>query len=283
MDQARRKQILQKTAGLFGPSDAVVSAQKNFAAGGTLDQRMVNDQGGSLPASTTLSDRIKLWHEYGGEQRAPWKKYERVSAMYEPPASTGYSLADKGLESLRRNQGRPFDLVHPGENRAPKAGSLDCSGFARTVVGQPGGTDWIVNDAKGAHTKFRQIPHNNMQPGDYLVFPGTTSKDADGKPHKAFGHVGMYAGNGKIIDQSSSGHGTRFRTPPLEFATNPTIVARPNMPNRRIGPGFDPAALKRVEFPESQLPSEETIAAYSGAPQEKSRFQRFKDWAVSRM
>lgn len=283
MQQGRRERILQKTAGLLGPSDAVVGAQKNFAAGGTIDQRMVNDQGGSLPTSTTLADRVKLWHEYGGEQRAPWKKVELVSAMFEPPATTGYSLGDKGLAALRKHKDAPFDLPHAEECRAAKGGSLDCSGFARKVVGQPGGTDWIVNDAKGARSKFRRVPHNDIQPGDYMVYPGTNSVDAAGKKSHAYGHVAMYAGDGKIIDSSRSGHGVRYRTPPLDFTDPKTIIARPNMANRRTGPGVTQASLKRVEFPESQLPTEEAIAAHSGVRPPKSRYQQFKDWAVSRM
>lgn len=277
MDQVRRRQILQKTAELFGPSDAVVGARKNFAAGGTLDQQIVNDSGGSLPTATTLQDRVRLWHAAGGEQRVPWRKYERVSAMYEPPASTGFSRGDKGLAALQTYKDAPFDLVH-GEKRAPKAGSLDCSGFVRKIEGQPGGTDWIVNDAKSKHSKFREIPHRDLQAGDYIVYPGTNSVDAAGKRTHASGHVAMYGGQGKIIDQSSSGHGANFRAPPLDFAEEKTIAVRSNKGNRPVGPAFDASQLRKRQFSESELPPESQLLA---PPTQRPWHQRAKNWLLA--
>ena len=279
MDQARRSRILQKTAGLFGPSDAVVGAQKNFAAGGTLDQQIVNDSGGSLPTATTLQDRVRLWNAAGGEQRVPWRKYDKVSTMYEPPASTGFSRGDQGLAALQKYKNAPFDLVH-GEKRCAKPGSLDCSGFVRKIEGQSGGTDWIVNDAKSKRSKFREISHRDLQAGDYLVYPGTDSVDAAGKKTHASGHVAMYGGQGKIIDQSSSGHGANFRAPPLDFAVGKTIAVRSNRGNRPIGPAFDASQLRKRQFSEAELPPENQILATPTQP--APWHQRAKNWLIAR-
>jgi cell wall-associated NlpC family hydrolase len=86
--------------------------------------------------------------------------------------------------------------IHPCP--AAKTRGLDCSGFTRWVYRLAFGDDVLGNGNTDDHIRrLRQV--DVAQPGD-LVFYGTARKTH---------HVGVYVGNGKMIDAFATG--TRIR------------------------------------------------------------------------
>ena len=96
------------------------------------------------------------------------------------------------LEEAGKYVGSPYQLG----GRTVKG--IDCSGLVMAVYNKAGldvskhSVSWQGRNIPGARTSV-----NNLQPGDLVVWKDDT-------------HIAIYAGNGMIIDSSSSG-GTRYR------------------------------------------------------------------------
>jgi cell wall-associated NlpC family hydrolase len=113
-------------------------------------------------------------------------------AVYQPPSSS----AAKGRAALayaRRQLGKPYQWGAEGPNR------FDCSGLVlaawRTVgVSMP-------RTARQQYAQGHKISRSQLRAGD-LVFFYTQ------RPH----HVGMYVGNGRIIDAPRPGKTVRYTT-----------------------------------------------------------------------
>lgn len=84
---------------------------------------------------------------------------------------------------------------------------FDCSGFAQYLYGHAG--------VKIPRTTYEQwlapnghpVGKGQLLPGDLVFFKGSDSKTVNGKLLP--GHVGIYIGNGKIIDAYGTGSGVR--------------------------------------------------------------------------
>ena len=75
--------------------------------------------------------------------------------------------------------------------------SFDCSGFVYWCLNQAGvKQSYMTSIAWRSCTKYQRITSmNSIKRGDVLVFKGKSM---------ATGHVGIYLGNGRMIDASSS-------------------------------------------------------------------------------
>lgn len=233
MRQERRVRILEKLAfdwPFQWSRDAdkarvqrtVDSARRNYEAGGTVEQRQINDSAGSFPANLTLKDRLKDWTTRQVGPKQPWTPGTAGPApIFQPPQDLGNPRANRALQLLRQN---PMTGFGP-----PAKGYTDCSTFACNVAQAPHmTTDYIYSDARGKKKSWIEIPHWKMRPGDFLVYP---SHEENGD--RDYGHIAMYAGAGRVIDSSASGSGVRYRQVPPAFYTRaeagdafPPIVVR---------------------------------------------------------
>jgi cell wall-associated NlpC family hydrolase len=99
------------------------------------------------------------------------------------------------LGLARQYIGTPY--VWGGES--PKG--FDCSGFAQYLYGKAG-----IRIPRTTYTQWqagRSVPQGQLQPGDLVFFRGSDSKG--GLP----GHVGVYIGNGMMIDAPHTGASVR--------------------------------------------------------------------------
>jgi cell wall-associated NlpC family hydrolase len=86
--------------------------------------------------------------------------------------------------------------------RSPRG--FDCSGFAEYLYGKVG-----ISIPRTTYTQWtarngRAVKKSQLQPGDLVFFRGSDSKG--GLP----GHVGVYIGNGKMIDAPHTGADVRI-------------------------------------------------------------------------
>lgn len=89
-----------------------------------------------------------------------------------------------------------------GADSITTAGGVgDCSSFTQFVFGQNGVQLPRTAEAQYNSSKGTKISKNNLQAGDMVFFQGTYKS--------GISHVGIYAGNGKFIHNSSSG-GTKI-------------------------------------------------------------------------
>jgi cell wall-associated NlpC family hydrolase len=109
------------------------------------------------------------------------------------------STAARAIVGLARQYiGTPYQWG--GES--PKG--FDCSGFAQFLYGKSG-----IRIPRTTYTQWQAghaVPHGQLQPGDLVFFRGSDSKG--GLP----GHVGVYIGNGKMIDAPHTGSSVRIES-----------------------------------------------------------------------
>lgn len=214
MHQERKDRILEKLA-FDWPWDAekarvqrtINSARKNYEAGGTLEQKQVNDNAPTIPGNITLLDRLRDWTGRQPGVAQPWSAGSRDPApIFEAPADLGNPRANRALELLRQNTMTGFG--------PPGKGYTDCSTFACNVASAPDmTTDRIYQDARGKRKNWTEIPHQQMMPGDFLLYPSHVDQGGQ----RDYGHIAMYAGSGRVIDASASGSGVRYRQVPSAF------------------------------------------------------------------
>ncbi|WP_283679435.1 C40 family peptidase [Lentilactobacillus sp. Marseille-Q4993] len=106
------------------------------------------------------------------------KSVKNTDATY----SQMYSVAKSKL-------GKPYSWGAVGPN------SFDCSGFTSYVY-KKGANVSISRTAQAQYNTSKHVSYKNIQKGD-LVFFGSSSA--------SISHVGMYIGNGKMIDAQNSG------------------------------------------------------------------------------
>lgn len=275
MKQARKDQILAKLAepaidnSFPWPWEAerarvqrevqrtVANARRNFQAGGTVEQRQVNDDVGTIPANLTLKDRLKEWTTRQPKVEQPWSPGQGVAPIFSPPANLGNPRANRGLEVLKKNQMSGFG--------PPSDGYIDCSSFACDVAQTPRmTTDSIYRDARGTKKNWVEIPHHQMRPGDFLVYPRHRGPDGS----LDYGHIAMYGGAGRFIDSSASGSGSRYRQAPGAFyeraaaedGLSPIVVRAKKDMSAPFTPVPPPGAGTPLVFQEGQYTPKKYLA-----------------------
>jgi len=147
-------------------------------------------------ASTSSADLVSLLLSAttagGGATALP----AAAPAATGPSGSSAVALADKFL-------GTPY--VWGGS----KPGGFDCSGLVQYVYGQLGVS--LPRTSEAQATVGTAVPGlAEAQPGDLLFFAGS-----DGTA-SAPGHVGIYIGNGQMIDAPYSGTAVRIESVPAD-------------------------------------------------------------------
>ena len=105
-------------------------------------------------------------------------------------ARSAQSSSTGSVLSVARDQiGTPY--VWAGSN----PGGFDCSGFTQYVYKQALGID-LPHSSSAQAAGGRSISQSEAKPGDLVVWPG---------------HIGIYAGNGQVIDAGTSPHAVTER------------------------------------------------------------------------
>jgi cell wall-associated NlpC family hydrolase len=100
------------------------------------------------------------------------------------------------VQEASRHSGAPYARGASGPSR------FDCSGFTRYVFSRFGKSLPHSSSAQYTAPGVRHVAASSKQPGDLLFFKSSSG---------SIGHVGIYAGNGKMWDEPKSGDHVRLR------------------------------------------------------------------------
>ncbi|MFT8316785.1 MAG: C40 family peptidase [Sporolactobacillus sp.] len=174
----------------------IEKADRSVEAG---DQVMVQSQFAPLSLQGTKQTLILSFATF-----LPLVAEEEDSILVQTPIGTGSlrradvclngsSLKGTGIEIVRNAQ-RFLDLPYLWAGMS--AYGYDCSGFSYSMLRASG--YWIPRDADDQAEKGQAIPVNEMQPGDLLYFAYDKGR---GEVH----HVGIYAGEGRMVHSPTPG------------------------------------------------------------------------------
>ena len=119
-------------------------------------------------------------------------------------ASTAYRLESVPAQARTVVSWAEEQLGKPYQWAAAGPGSFDCSGLTMAALAQAGITVTHNANAQWQQTKAHPVAENQLAPGDLVFYAGS-----DGSL-TAPGHVGIYLGNGEIIDAPYGGANVRF-------------------------------------------------------------------------
>ena len=119
-------------------------------------------------------------------------------------AATAYRLASAPARARTVLSWAEAQLGKPYQWGAAGPGSFDCSGLAMAALAQAGITLPHDADAQWQQTRAYPIAEDQLAPGDLVFYAGS-----DGSL-TAPGHVGIYVGDGEIIDAPYTGADVRF-------------------------------------------------------------------------
>lgn len=131
--------------------------------------------------STTVTTRTNGTPE--GEKNEP--ATEVASSLRPPPEGAAAAIAE-----AKRQLGKPYEWGSPGPD------SYDCSGLT-SWAWRAGGKS-LPHSSRMQMSITTKVPVDQIQPGD-LVFYG-----------EPIGHVGLYAGNGQMVEASQTGTPVRM-------------------------------------------------------------------------
>lgn len=127
-----------------------------------------------------------------------------TSTLVAAYASTAYRLQSVSTQARTVISWAEQQLGKPYQWGGAGPGSFDCSGLTMDALAQAGITVPHNANAQWQRTKGRPVAENQLAPGDLVFYAG-----ADGSL-TAPGHVGIYVGNGEIIDAPHTGANVRF-------------------------------------------------------------------------
>jgi len=119
-------------------------------------------------------------------------------------ASTAYRLESVPAQAGTVVGWAEEQLGKPYQWGAAGPGSFDCSGLTMAALAQAGITVTHNADAQWQQTKIHPVAEDQLAPGDLVFYAGS-----DGSL-TAPGHVGIYVGNGEIVDAPYDGANVRF-------------------------------------------------------------------------
>ena len=174
----------------------IVAARPGFrveslpAALATVNAPAVNGLARRVPATSAGS-----WSPTGALATAT------LVAAY---ASTAYRLESVSAQARTVVSWAEEQLGKPYQWGAAGPGSFDCSGLTMVALAQAGISVTHNANAQWQQTKAHPVAENQLAPGDLVFYTGS-----DGSL-TAPGHVGIYVGNGEIIDAPYTGANVRF-------------------------------------------------------------------------
>ncbi|MCW0216367.1 MAG: C40 family peptidase [Pseudonocardia sp.] len=107
-----------------------------------------------------------------------------------PAAATGSGLGAKALSIATGKLGMPYVWGAAGPN------AFDCSGLVQWAFGQLGKS--LPHSSSAQSQLGTPVSKANLQPGDLVFFYSPVS------------HVGIYAGDGKVLNASTSGEPVKY-------------------------------------------------------------------------
>ena len=163
----------------------------------------------SLPAALTAVNPPPVGVSAGNGITTSVRSWSKTGALATATLATAYASTAYRLESL---PGRARTVVSWAEEQLGKpyrwgaAGlrSYDCSGLTMTALAQAGITVIHNANAQWQQTKDHLVAENRLALGDLVFYAGS-----DGS-RTAPGHVGIYIGNGEIIEAPHTGADVRF-------------------------------------------------------------------------
>jgi cell wall-associated NlpC family hydrolase len=124
-----------------------------------------------------------------------------LTAQYESNAyrlNTDFGQAQSVLSYAETQLGKPYKWAGAGPN------NFDCSGLVMDALAQAGISVPHNANSQWQQTKKNLVSQSQLKPGDLVFFAGS-----DGTS-KAPGHVGIYVGNGEVLDAPYTGANVRF-------------------------------------------------------------------------
>lgn len=119
-------------------------------------------------------------------------------------ASTAYRLESVSTQARTAVSWAEEQLGKPYQWAAAGPGSFDCSGLTMAALAQAGITVTHNANVQWQQTKAHPVAENQLAAGDLVFYVGS-----DGSL-TAPGHVGIYIGNGEVIDAPYAGANVRF-------------------------------------------------------------------------
>ncbi|WP_246009263.1 C40 family peptidase [Brevibacillus fluminis] len=125
----------------------------------------------------------------------------QTQAGNDTAASQGSNAGEQVIKAGEKYMGTPYQY---GSSRSDKS-TMDCSEFVMWAFKEGAGIDLGRGGARSEYKKVTPISRNDLQVGD-LVFFSTraTMKYSPGSINR-IGHVGIYAGNNKVLHTYGKG------------------------------------------------------------------------------
>ena len=170
--------------------NAVVEVQKRTAAGWAPSARVRTDAAGHAVVRLSFTSTTAVRAVFpGSAKQAPSATPARTvtvrkAALRRAPSS----FRAAALQVARAQAGKPYRWGAAGP------GSFDCSGLVRFAFSKVGRS--LPHSSSALRATTKRISKAAAQPGDLIFIPG---------------HVGIYAGGGKMVDAPRAGKNVSLR------------------------------------------------------------------------
>ncbi|AKP64712.1 cell wall-associated hydrolase [Levilactobacillus koreensis JCM 16448] len=110
--------------------------------------------------------------------------------IMQPTDANAATISYSKIHKVAKAQlGKPYGWGSTGPS------SFDCSGFTSYVY-KKGASKRIPRTAQAQYNKYKHVSYKNIKKGDLVFFGGSKH---------SISHVGLYVGNGRMIDSQNRG------------------------------------------------------------------------------
>lgn len=117
------------------------------------------------------------------------------------PFANASDLGAKVIKAGEKYMGTPYQY---GASRSSKR-TMDCSSFTMWAFREGAGIDLGRGGARSQYKKVKPISRNELQVGDLMFFSTRATMKYSANSINRIGHVGIYAGNNKILHTFGKG------------------------------------------------------------------------------